>query len=225
MNFDSIFQAYYSLYRGDSDVPASTDTEYIVGMRLANEAINYWANYDNTFWNELWTENSLSTNIAGQTVINGQASYPLPADYKDIGGYIQLVGPTGVTYRIPRIEPNQVQFQRDLATYAYIADGQLHLNPVPNADIAGFAINYGYYKQPTYFTIGTSVTEMSNPYFIVHRMLGQQFRISRNPYYQSAIRDAEDAIRKMQLENNSGSWDNPWQDTDNSGSVWGVGGW
>ena len=62
---------------------------------------------------------------------------------------------------------------------------------------------------------------MPNPYFIVHRMLAQQFRASRNPYYSSALRDAEDALKIMQIDNNSGSWANPWSQADNSGTVFG----
>ena len=53
-------------------------------------------------------------------------------------------------------------------------------------------------------------------------MLAQRFRVSRNPYYSSALRDAEAAIKVMQMDNNSGSWANPWAVADNSGSSWGI---
>jgi hypothetical protein len=52
-------------------------------------------------------------------------------------------------------------------------------------------------------------------------MLAQRFRVSRNPYYSSALRDAEDALRIMQMDNNSGNWADPWSVPDRSGSVWG----
>ena len=57
MTWDEIFTAYYSQFRADSDVPSSTDAEYTVGLRMANEAIKYWENYDGTLWNELFDTN------------------------------------------------------------------------------------------------------------------------------------------------------------------------
>ena len=45
----------------------------------------------------------------------------------------------------------------------------------------GLDLDYIYYKQPSEFTTGTSVTEMADPFFIVHRMLANQFRAARNP--------------------------------------------
>jgi len=222
MNFNEIFQAYYALYRADNDIPASGDTEYIVGMRMANEAINYWANYDGTYWNQLWSTNQIG-GTAGQTIVAGTNTYDLPDDFAEIGGYIQLIDANGsVRHRIPRLDPQEVQFRVQDSDVAYIADGQLVFNKMPNSDNAGMIIDYPYYRTPTTFEKGTDTTEMANPYFIVHRMLAQQFRASRNPYYQSALRDAEDAVRKMQLDNNSGSWDNPPQMVDNSGGGFGI---
>ena len=97
----------------------------------------------------------------------------------------------------------------------------MNLNPAPPSSLNGKSIDYIYYKQPTEFTTGTDVTEMSNPYYIVHRMLANRFRASRNPYYQSANNEAENALRVMQMSNNSGTWANPWKLADNSGSVFG----
>lgn len=113
-------------------------------------------------------------------------------------------------------------------TYKIVNNGfTLNLNPTPDTSIDGMDIDYDYYKYPSLFTVGGSRTEMSQPYFVVHRMLANRFRGSRNPYYSSAKADAEDVLRTMQLDNNSGTWANPWHLTDNSGTVWGQnnGGW
>lgn len=222
MDFDAIFTAYYSLFRADSDVPTTGDDEYTVGMRLANEAINYWANYEGVYWNQLWTTNQESLNV-GQVTVIGQKGYDLPANFREAGSYIVLKDGDGVIKSlVPRIEPNQVQFQGTDSAYAYVADGKMNLNPLPTADTADLTIDFDYYKQPTEFTVGASTTEMANPYFIVHRMLAQQFRAARNPYYSSALRDSENTIRLMQLDNNSGAWDNPPTLADNSGSTFGA---
>lgn len=292
MTFDDIYTAFYSQYRSDSDVPVSGDDEYTVGMRLANEAINRWANYDATYWKDLFT--TLQTNGGGtQTISTGVQNYLAPANFREAGGFVKVLdtdGSTKATY--PIIEPHEAQFRDDNSSYAYFTQGQnyystgtvsqatttltgsgttftsamvgmtvqfdsgetatitaygsgtsltvspsqtvssttykivnkgytLHLNPAPEASLNGLDIDYVYYKNPTLFTTGTSRTEMPDAYFIVHRMLASQFRASRNPYYASAKADAENALRQMQADNNTGNWANPATLTDNSGSVWG----
>lgn len=294
MQFDQIFNAYYSLFRADSDIPASTDDEYTVGIALANEAINRWANYDGMYWKELFT--TLQTDGGGtQTISTGVTSYLAPANFREAGGFIRVKDSSGLTkqsYAI--IEPQEAQFQGDTSEYAYFTRGQnyystgtvsqattvltgsgttftsamvgmqveyasgetatitafgsttsltvspsqtvasttyrivnkgytLNLNPSPDSSLNGLDIDYIYYKEPSLFTTGTSRTEMADPYFIVHRMLANQFRAARNPYYSSAKVDAENALKQMQMDNNGGNWSNPPKLVDNSGSVWGGG--
>lgn len=230
MTFADIYQAFYSLYRGDSDVPASTDDEYIVGMRLANEAINYWSNFDDTYWNELFTTLQSSTQVSPAlvtTITAGTTTYTAPTDFREAGGFVQIKDADGnVIQKYPIIEVQEAQFKGDNSSYCYFTGNPntgytLHLNPSPNSALDGKEIDYVYYKKPTFFTTGTDVSEVADPYFIVHRMLAQQFRVSRNPYYSSALRDSEASIKTMQIDNNSGSWANPWSQADNSGTMWG----
>jgi hypothetical protein len=226
MSFDEIFQAYYTLFRAESEIPESTDEEYIVALRMANEAINRWAFYDNTYWKTLF--NTLQVSGDGDsTMLTGITEYDCPQDFQEGGGFIKVKDSSGNTLQTyPILEPQEVQFRNDAGTYAYFtgdpANGfVLNLNPSPDASLNGNDIDYVYYKQPTLFTTGTDVSEIPDPYFIVNRMLGQQFRASRNPYYQSAKNDAENALKQMKMSNDSGSWANPWKLTDNSGSTWG----
>lgn len=293
MDFDAIFRAYYSVFRADSDVPASTDDEYTVGMRLANEAINYWKAYDATYWKELYDTNQ-NDGSGSQTIVTSDTTYAAPTNFSEAGGFVRVKNSNGVeVQRYPIIEPHEAQFQGDSSSYCYFTKGShfyqtgtasqsgttvtgsgttwtaamvgmqfvfatgesatitafgsttsltvsvtqtvasttyyiqtdgyvLNLNPAPTSNYNGMDIDYVYYKNPTEFTTGTSVTEMSNPYFIVHRMLAMQYRASRNPYYQSALKDSENTIRVMQLSNNSGTWANPPTVTDTSGSQWGA---
>ncbi len=292
MNFDQLYDAFYAQFRLESDAPSSTEDEYITGMMLANEAVNRWANYDGTYWKELYT--TLQTNGGGtQTITAGTTDYLAPGNFQEAGGFVKIKNSTGDSVRnYPIIEPHEAQFKSDNSQYCYFTQGQnyystgtvsqattvltgvgttftsamvgmkvqfdsgetatitaytsgtsltvspsqtvtsttykiinpgytLHFNPAPDAAIDGMDIDYVYYKKPTLFTTGTSVTEMSAPYFIVHRMLASQFRGSRNPYYSSAKADAEDALRTMQLDNNSGTFANPWSLADTSGTNWG----
>lgn len=293
MQFDEIFTAYYSLYRADSDIPASTDDEYTVGMRLANEAINRWANYDGMYWRELFT--TLQTDGGGtQTISTGVTSYLAPGNFREAGGFVKVLATDGTTQAsYPIIEPQEAQFRDTNSSYAYFTKGQnyystgtvsqstttltgsgttftaamvgmqvqyasgetatitayssatsltvspsqtvasttykivnkgwtLNLNPSPDSSLNGLDIDYVYYKNPSEFTTGTSRTEMSDPYFIIHRMLANQFRAARNPYYSSAKADAENALRQMQADNNTGGFANPPTLSDNSGSSWGA---
>jgi hypothetical protein len=293
MNFNAIFQAYYSLFRADSDVPASTDDEYTVGLRLANEAINYWKAYDSTYWNELYDTNQ-NDGSGSQTIVTSDTTYAAPTNFSEAGGSVRVKNSDGNTVQTyPIIDPQQVQFQSDDDTYCYFTKGShfyqtgtasqsaytitgvgttwtsamvgmefvfatgesatitafgsttsltvsvsqtvasttyyistsgyvLNINPAPTSTYNGMDIDYIYYKNPTELTTGISTTEMSNPYFIVHRMLAMQFRASRNPYYASALKDSENTIRTMQLANNSGNWADPPSLSDNSGSQWGA---
>ena len=292
MDFDAIFIAYYSQFRSDADVPTSTDDEYTVGLRLANEAINRWANYDGVYWRDLFT--TLQTNGGGtQTISTGTTSYLAPFNFKEAGGFVKVLDSNGNSVeRYKIINPEEVQFQGENSNYCYFIKGQnyystgtvsqtttavtgsgttftsamvgmqiqydtgevatitaytsataltvspsqtvasttykivnkgwtLKINPSPTANLNGLDIDYVFYKEPSLFTTGTSKTEMADPYFIVHRMLASQYRAARNPYYSSAKTDAENALRQMQLDNNSGTWSNPWVMSDVSGTSWG----
>lgn len=228
MTFDEIFEAYYNLYRAEADTPGTSDDEYVTAMRLANEALNRWANYDGTYWNTLFTTNQLD-GTGDQVVATGDATYTAPTNMREAGGFIRINDSDGTAQAyFPIIEPNEAQFRDDNSSYAYFTGDPsngftLRLNPTLEANLDGLDLDYVYYKKPTEYTTGESMSEIPNPYFLVHRMLAMRFRVSRNPYYSSALRDAEDALKIMKMDNDSGSWANPWKMADNSGTVWGSG--
>ncbi len=225
MTYSEIFAAYYELYRAEATIPASTDDEYTIGLRLANEAIARWANYDNTFWKELF--DTAQNSGDGTTITAGTTQYDAPGDMRQAGGFVKILDSDNNTVRSYAIlEPQEAQFKTDNSHYAYFTGDPnngftLNLNPAPDTAIDGMDIDFVYYKTPTLLTTGSSVPEMANPYFIVHRMLSNRFRASRNPYYQSALRDSEDMLKIMQMENMSGSYANPWKLQDNSGAAFG----
>lgn len=226
--FDNIFTAFYTLYRAEATVPGSTDDEYVIGMRFANEAVARWATYDNTYWRNLFTTAQTNSTGGVVTITAGTASYAAPTAFKEAGGFIKIKNASSQTVlRYPIIEPQEAQFRNDNSKYAYFTTAAgggatLHLNPTPDSSMTGQLIDYVYYAKPTEFTTGTSTTECPNVEFIVHRMLGMRFRASRNPYYQSAMDDAEDALKIMKMDNDSGNWAHPWRVADNSGSTWGT---
>lgn len=225
MTFNDIFEAYYNLYRAEGTTPDNTDDEYIIALRLANEALARWANFDGTYWNQLYTT-LIAAEDGGKTITTGQSTYECPSDMREPGGMIKLISGTDTVKSIRVVQPHETQFENPEADYCYFTGSPatgfvLNFNLAPTIELNGYEINYIYYKNPTQYTTGTDISEIPDPYFLVHRMLAMRFRASRNPYYQSALRDSEDALRIMQVDNNSGSWNNPWKLTDHSGSVWG----
>jgi hypothetical protein len=225
MNYNEIFQQYYNLYRAEATTPDSTDDEYVIGMRFANDAIRRWASYDNTMWKELFGKSTDDGN--GQTTTAGTTDYDGPDDLRDLGGYIILRNTDGtINKRIPVLDPQQGQFRGESSNYAYFTGDPgngytIHFNSAPTE--SGLTIDFDYYKKPTLITSGSSKPQMSNPDFIVDHMLANRYRASRNPYYGTAKRDAENKLAQMKMENDSGSWSNPWVIPDNSGTVWGGG--
>lgn len=225
MDLDDLFADYYTQYRVEATTPASSDDEYVIFKSLSREAVNRWANYDNTFWKELYQ--TLQREDDGDLVIDiTQTDYATPANMRIAGGFVHLRDDSNTTQvRIPIIEPQDAQFRNDLSKYAtFIGDPNNGFTMILNGiqdSWNGLNIDYIYYKKPTILTGGTDLTEMSQPFFIVHRCLANRFRGSRNPYYQSAKNDAEDILKTMQMENNSGNWADPWKLADNSGSTWG----
>lgn len=230
MTFDNIFTAYYRMYRGEATVPDSTDDEYTIALSFANEAINRWANVDGVYWKELFTNLQDSTQISPAlttTISTGVTSYTAPTDMREAGGSVRVLDADGkVVQTYPIINPQERQFKGDDATFAYFtgnptAGFTMHLNPSPDASLNGLEFDYVYYKKPTEFTTGSSTTDMANPYFIVHHMLATRFLIDNNPGYSVSKRDAEDALKNMQIDNMSGTWANPPTVRDNSGTTWG----
>lgn len=229
MNFEQIFAAYYTQYRGESEVPASTDDEFTIALRLANEAIDRWEHYDVTYWDELWT--TLSRAEDGDSTISSAITYTAPENLREAGGTLRVLDTDGsIIISYPIVQVQEIQFMDQNAQYAYFTvanqEGEaptMTLSFVPSATITGKTWDYDYYKQATKFTTGNSRTEMKRPYFIVHHMLANRFRVSRNwSAYQTAKRDAEDILRTAQADQNSGSWTNPWKLPDRSGSSWGA---
>jgi len=293
-DYDEIFESYYQLFRGEATVPDSTDDEYIMGMTFANKALGRWANYDATYWKELWDTNQ-NDETGSQTIVTSDTTYSAPANFREAGGKVQVKDSNGkIVQEYPIVDPQERQFLGEDATYCYFTKNNLYydtgtasqsgttitgvgtaftsamvgkqirfdsgetatiiaytsatvltasvsqtvassafkitgsgfvlnINPAPSSTLNGLDIEYAYYKNPTKYTAGASVSEIPNTWFVVHDMLAQRYQIERNyGGYQIAKRDAEELLKNLQQDNNSGSWGNPWVVPDRTGSAFGV---
>lgn len=228
MNWQDIFEEFWTLYRGDSDIPTSTDDEWGIAIRLANAGIRRWNSVDGVLWNELWTNFQTS---GGTTVSTGITTYDGPSDMRTPGGFIRLYSGESENY-IKVLSPEEVQNQADISTYAYFTGDPnngfvLNLDSGSvSADYNGWNIDFPYYKQPTIFDPdtedGNTTPEMSEPGFIVNEILANRLRTSRNwPAYQTARRDADKMLQDMIDRNTMGIPFNSPTLTDPLGGIFG----
>lgn len=223
MTFDNIFATYYVEFRGDSDVPDSTDPEYLMALRFANVAINRWKQADGVLWNELWTTRALEEDGEDELIAD-QTTYEAPANFVAPGGYVRLGGSANGTMTIQVYAPEEAQTMS--GTFAYFtgnpsAGYTLNFSQVAD-NLDGLAIDYDYYKSPTHLTRGRDIPDLADPYFLVNSMLADRFRAARNfPAYQTARRDADTALQNMITRNAMGTPTRGWTIRD---SVPGFGG-
>lgn len=236
MTFQELFEHYYSLYRGESTAPASTDPEWTLAWRYYNDALNRLVKMDDTKWSFLFATLQGSTQVSPalvRTLQSSVTSYTAPTDMMEPGGYVTYVDSAGNRTNLPVLRPHEVQSVSPASVYAYFTGDEqsgftLHTNPTPSTAQVGQSIDYVYYRKPTYLTStedGTSLVEAGDPAFYYNHMLAQRYRVSRNyPSYQTALRDSEEALKGMKLKNNSGYHYNSWTMASNSNSTggWGV---
>lgn len=232
MTFTQLFAIYYTLFRGEDSPPSITDPEWTVAINLYNNAVNRMVAMDDTKWNFLFTTLQSSAQVSPalvRTLGSGVTTYAAPTDMAEPGGILTYIDTSGNAHNYPIIQPHEVQIQSEAAHYGYFTgDSQngftLHINPAPSTTEVGYSIDYMYYKKPTALTTsetGSSIVAGGDPAFYYNHMLANRFRTSENyPAYQTALRDAEEALKGMKLKNNSGTYYSAWgvQDT---GPGWG----
>lgn len=230
MTFQNIFNEYYTLLRGDSDIPDSTDDEWKIAIQLANQSIRRWDRVDGMLWKELFQQLS-NADDGDRTVITGITDYETPSDFRKPGGWVFYKDSDGNTQvKLKVIEPFESQLYTDESDYAYFTGDPnsgytLTVNPAPASSENGYSIEYMYYKNPTYFAsteTGTTTVEMSDPNFIVQDMLANRYRnMQKWPAYQTARKDADQALANMINDNVVGTHYNSWKVPDPDGGGFG----
>jgi hypothetical protein len=236
MTFSEVFANYYTRYRGDSDVPGTTDPEWAIAIQLYNTAVRRWEHVDGVKWNELWTNTTAFPSGAALTFTAGKyaagTGYTCPTIMAEPGGYITLTGGGNAQFNVPIVSPEDVQVQNPQGPFAYFTGNRhtgytLFIN-VGGADSAynSYTISYPYYAKANYLLTtedGTSIIQCPDPEFLIDTMVAQRFLESRNfPAYQVFDRDATQALANLEVRNSAGTPHNAWQIND-TGAGWGLG--
>lgn len=230
MDFQTIFNEYYTQLRGDSDIPDTTDDEWKIAIQLCNQSIRRWDRVDAILWNELFAQ--LSDADDGDTiVVTGVVDYDAPTNFRKPGGWVNFKDSDGNVQKVLKVlQPFETQLYTDSSEYAWFTGDPnngytLHVNPSPTTTESGYSLEYMYYKKPTTLTTaetGTTLIEMSDPNFCVQDMLANRFRNMRIwPAYQTARKDADQTLANMINDNAAGTNYNSWTVPDSSGGGFG----
>jgi hypothetical protein len=172
----------YSDYENDNTTWASTSAEYLTVRRYCKGAILRWEYLEGTRWKELYTKLSAAAD-GTKTITAGTYTYGCPTDMRtppQQGNYVRLINAGNSSYY--EVLPLSKVEQMDDASgkFCYFTGNPelgFTLNINPEKTLAtGDTIAYEYYRNATYFTATTSVTEMSNPFFIVHYALSRLYK-------------------------------------------------
>ena len=237
--FKNLFGVFYNLYRGEATPPATTDDEWAIALRNYNDALNRAVMMDDTKWNWLFTTLQSSTQSSPalvRTLATSVSTYTAPTDMLEPGAIYTITDSSGGMIDYPIIQPHEVQAMGVNEQYGWFTGNRqagfiFHISPTPVAADNGKTLDYTYYRQPNYLIAstddgtvetGTTVVEGCDPSYLYNYMLAQRLKVDENwTGYNTARRDAEEALKNMRLKNNSGNYFRPWTLIDSQGSSWG----
>jgi len=216
--FSEIFDEYYTLFRGQVQTIANTDPEWLVGIRLANQAIRKHARADGQLWREFIVTlqaQAAETPAIVKTLVGGTVNYICPTNMRKPPYKVRFYNGS-TTDDITVIDPQNIQKYTDTSTFVWFEGSAtsgyiMHVSTAYSNQRAGWAFDYIYIKNPevmaiaTPATAGTFIPELSDPNFIIQDMLASRYANSRNGFgYKTAKADAQTALANMKIENNSG---------------------
>lgn len=210
MNFNQIFEEYFSIFRGQAtNIPVSTDREYVLAIQLANNAIRKWERADGVQWPELWTtlQEENPTTVDADT-----ATYDID-DMQQPPGYVSFTDSSNNVSKHLVVNPWELKDYGANQIVPYFTGNPnggytMHLDgTLDNYD--GYDIDFPYLKKATLITNGNSVPDMSDVNFMIQDMLASRFMNTRNSFgYNAAKADASQALINMKLKASSGTYGN-----------------
>ncbi len=219
LDLDGIASAVVALINQDVDALASTDDEYILIKRLADNAINRWENDNGILWLELWG-NLTGAADGTKTITSGTSTYAAPTNFRFPGGWVRLTS-GGQEIRYPVIKPGEAQRAgaSSGAKMAYFTGNPgtgytLNISPTPDSTINGWTIDYDYYALASDLSTGGDSPEMLDPYFIVYYISSELVREEDPTRWKSLRDDAEEKLRQMEVNNMQEAPYQSWENDD-----------
>lgn len=217
-----IQQLIHTLLEGDPDTPDTTDDDYLARRILINNAILTWESEREANWRELWIADH-----SGGTVTNNTTAYSAPATFKSAGGFVRLVDGDSVL-EIPVVQPAQAQTYESTEKIAYFTgnpqDGytlNFRFTPVTADGLVGRTIKYDYYKFADTISSSSDIPEMTDPMFIVYKVVAQIFGQRSNfNMYSVFENNAYNSLSQMKIAN---AVDADYQDNELSDTSVGLG--
>jgi len=232
--FSEVFPEYYALYRGQATaVPVWPNPEYKVAIQLANAAIKIWDRTDGILWRELVTSLGVQKVISPEYVnVLSSISTAAPLNMRKPPAFVRFTSPNGRITDVKVSLPENaagINTTRSSGNIWFIGGAStgftMQMEPTLFDTLTGSTFDYVYIKKPTLLTTLADpkdiVIDMSDPTFLVQKMLAFRFQNSRNGFgYKTADSDATGALANMKLENYSGTYG----DTESSiaDSGWGT---
>jgi len=212
MTEQEIINQVFALLEKDSDVWATTDSEYLTARSFLNMGMRRYSNYENTTWRELWTDLT-SASTGDKTVSASVFTYDCPTDFVRPGGWVTTTSSDGgVTFWNVLPTEEVGKHASDTSNFVYFMGNprsgyDLKFNP-SSTPTTGSTINYPYYKTPTTSSSTSTVLEIGDPnflsYFIAAHMSESSDSVDGN-FFQMA----EGLLKQMKSTNNSGIWGTP----------------
>lgn len=227
MTEEQIQTQIHYMYEGDSEVPTSSDEDYILRRGLINAGINRWENENGILWNELWVKVADASD-GDKTTDGTSSSFDCPTDFKFPGGYVRIQDSDGNETYYSVVKQEKLQMYTDSNKKVCYFTG----NPSSGYDLnflsappAG-TLNYEYYKTAEQMDAATDVPEMSDPYFLVYFVISRLFEMDgQTSNSMKAFQEAEARLIQMKTRNMQSAWyqDSRVEDKDFADGVQGFG--
>ena len=204
-DLDSAIGYINTLYESDATAPSSGDEDYTVWTALINIAVNLWEQEEGMLWNELFVKLADAAD-GDKTTGAGDNSYDVPTDFKlPASGYVWLGSGTNKTVLKVIKQQDLTLHENDTGHWCYfLMDGSPTLEINPNITVvAGYTINYNYYKSATKLTEGSDTFDMSDPMFAVYYTLSE---LKKEEGDASPLVIAEQKLEAMKTKNIMPTW-------------------
>lgn len=211
--FTEIFAEYYAIFRNrTTNLPAFGDREYTIAIHLGNEAIKKWARGAEAMLpRELIDLGSRQTTGVWPTVERtfdtGKLTHAMPTNMRKPPKFIR-VG-TGTT-DIEVIPPEEALDVAPTSASPYFIGGanNRYTLVIPSSmatQYDGETMDFVYDKNPTFLQVAetpaATVIEMSDPAFMIHRMVQMRATRKAGVLYTVAKAEATECLQAMKIEN------------------------